>query len=87
MDEDRFNELVLATEAAVRSLKGHRLLDRELLLEIHLVERVLRRESEHLVGASALLVITAADRLDYLFDLILRGESPEDRRPGVPRIM
>jgi len=47
--------------------------------------KVLRAEAPY-VPEEAQAMTEMADKLEMTFDLVLMGESPEDRVPGVPRI-
>jgi hypothetical protein len=48
--------------------------------------RILRAESKYLKEYSPLIEVMA-DKIDMTFDLILLGESHDDRQPGEPRII
>ena len=65
-------------------LKGQRNLPRSFLNEIYVVSHVIRAEAQHHRDAR---VMEVADRLEMVFALILQGEVPGDRRPGVPRVV
>lgn len=57
-----------------------------MLNELKVAIGVLRSETQQLGGEAGKL-IEMSNRLEMTFDLILRGESPDDRTPGVPRII
>lgn len=79
-------EIVAMSKELARALKGHELIPKTLINELHSTSKILRGEIPHIrVGANDAEQI--ANELDYSFDLILRGESHEDRAPGVPRII
>ncbi len=54
--------------------------------ELRVATKVLRAEAPYVDGGRNDLE-SMADKLEITFDLILKGESPEDRVPGVPRII
>jgi hypothetical protein len=68
-----------------RFLKGQSLVPKSLLKELRWAIKCLRAEASY-VGESGQLH-EMANRLEMTFDLILVGESREDRAPGVPRII
>ena len=69
-----------------RALKGQSLVPRSLLNELRMAIKILRAEAPHIEGGRNEL-LTMADKLEMTFDLILKGETLEDRVPGVPRIV
>lgn len=87
VSRDSLNALVDVTEELVRALKGQRFVDREVLREIYFAERVLRAEAKNLPDNELRDVTASADRMQLLFGLLLLDESPDDRRPGVPRVV
>jgi len=84
--KDAFEELVNAINALAQALKGHDFVSKSLLDEIYTTIRVLRNEAPHFHSETAVLE-NMADQLEMLFALILIGETPNDRTPGVPRII
>ena len=82
VDVDGLGALVrLATEAA-EELCGRHDLPRSLLNEIYVTVQILRAEAKYHHGPE---LERAANDLENVFALILRGEVPGDRKPGVPR--
>jgi len=69
-----------------RILKGQALVPRSLLNELRTATKVLRAEAPY-VDRERNALESMADKLEMTFDLILKGEGPEDRIPGVPRII
>lgn len=69
-----------------KKLKGSEVLPRDPLNEINVTIGVILREAQHF-GSESTTLIGMSSRLKIVFDLILRGESPDDRIPGVPRII
>lgn len=67
-------------------LKDNDLLSKSLLNELYLTAKVIRAEAQYIKGESTSLG-EMADRIEMIFGLILRGESCDDRKPGVPRIV
>jgi len=83
---DAFEELANAVKAFAKALKGHDLVPKSLLNEIYTSMQVLRNEAPHFRGETATLE-DMANQLEMVLGLILIGESPDDRVPGVPRII
>ena len=70
----------------MRSYKGKDLVSKSLLNELYTTSRVIRAESVH--GKIDRQVLEQmADKLEMCFGLLLLNEAPEDRKPGVPRII
>ncbi len=80
---DRMQECALAL---VRLLKHEELLPRSVLIEIRVVAGVLSNEAPYF-GEHAATLEEIARNMEYFYQLILGGEVPEDRAPGVPRII
>jgi hypothetical protein len=73
-----------AAEEISRALKGEPLVSKSLLWDFRATTKILRAEAPYMREHTERL-IEMADRLEGIFDLILLGESPEDRVPGMPR--
>lgn len=86
VDRGAFEDLERCACNLARKLKGADLLPRAVLNELKVAIGVLRAEARHTGGEEPNL-IGMSNRLEMVFDLILRGESPDDRVPGVPRII
>lgn len=86
IDQAAFESLEQCARNLARKLKGSELLPRSVLKELKVTIGVLRAEAQH-AGNEAPSLLRMSDRLEMLFDLILRGESPDDRAPGVPRVI
>lgn len=84
VDTSKFERLERHASEAARTLKGSEQLPRFLLNELYVSMKVLRAEAPYCRSHQLDLM---ADRIEMVFGLILRGESPDDRRPGVPRVM
>jgi hypothetical protein len=69
-------------------LKGHELLPRHILLQLNQAGNVLQNEASYMPTAAdqqeALRMANAIQLTSYL---ILKGESHDDRQPGIPRII
>lgn len=65
-------------------LKGREQLPRRVLLELRRAAGVLENEAPYAKDKEA--VVQMAQAMQLTLDLILRGESHDDRKPGVPRI-
>jgi len=86
IDQAAFESLEQCARSLARKLKGSELLPRTALKELKVAIGVLRAEAQH-AGKEAPNLVAMSNRLEMVFDLILRGESPDDRVPGVPRII
>lgn len=86
IDKAAFESLDECARDCARKLKGAELVPRTMLNELKVTIGVLRAEAQHL-GSEGPNLIAMSNRLEMTFDLILRGESPDDRIPGVPRII
>ena len=76
--------LVTTAGELATTLKGRDMMPRTVLNELYVLIQILRAEAPH--GDTDLLNGTA-DQLEHTFALILRGETPADRHPGVPRVV
>ena len=86
IDSEAFRVIDTDAHELARRLKGEALVPKWILNELRVATKVLRAEAPHIEGGRNPLV-DMADRLEMTFDLILKGESHEDRIPGVPRIV
>ncbi|MCG8420137.1 MAG: hypothetical protein MJE77_19580, partial [Proteobacteria bacterium] len=84
VDAAGFERLVAWAQEAATVLKGQQHLLRSFLNELYVVSHVIRAEGQHHPDAQLREV---ADQLEMVFALILRGEAPGDRHPGVPRVV
>lgn len=85
VDRAMFSRIDRGAIELARLLKGQPLVPRSLLNEFRMATKAMRAEAPYVAGGENEL-ITMANRLEFIFDLILMGESPDDRVPGVPRI-
>ncbi|WP_263262282.1 hypothetical protein [Pseudomonas sp. RIT-PI-S] len=88
-DSVRSSELLKVEEYALqvaRHLKGEEYLPRKTLVIYRKLITTLQNEAPDRGEESSKLLQLAA-RIENTFDLILAGESPDDRIPGVPRII
>ncbi|MBK6917055.1 MAG: hypothetical protein IPH07_06615 [Deltaproteobacteria bacterium] len=79
---ERFDAVIARIGSIARRLQGSDSLPRDLLNEIYFFAQLLRNEARQSDALSPL-----ADRVEFLFGLLLKGELPEDRVPGRPRII
>jgi hypothetical protein len=86
VDVAAFQRVDVAAAELARLLKGQSLVPKSLLKDLRMAIKALRAEAPYVESSSGRLV-EMADRLEMTFDLILIGESHEDRIPGVPRIV
>jgi hypothetical protein len=80
-----FQEIDNQAAETARLLKHYSCVPKWVLKELRVGTKILRAEASHISGERNAL-ISAANRLELIFDLIIIGESLEDRAPGVPRI-
>jgi hypothetical protein len=86
IDEDAFRALHEQALRLVRACKGRDEVPKGLLRELHATFSILRAEAEHF-GTRRRELEEMANDIEVCFGLILGDEVPEDRRPGVPRII
>ena len=67
--------------------KGNDRVSKSLLNDVYVVPRVLAAELEHAPPGERESLNQMIQKLEMCFGLLLLGEVPEDRRPGVPRII
>jgi hypothetical protein len=84
IDLDSFEAILDCIKSASEILKRQENVPKAFLKDLRIVSKTLRAEAPHF-GDEASTLLKMAERLEYLFDLILLGESQADRKPGVPR--
>lgn len=82
--EEAFGRLDAASRELARQLKGSDILPRKLINELYMTAKILENEAPYAKDRQR--VSDMASVLFMTFDLILLGESHEDRQSGVPRI-
>lgn len=85
VEPEAFAELAALTKTFAGALRDRDMVSKSLLNEIYTTIRVLRNEAPHHTEPSVL--VGMADQLEMTFSLILLGETPADRTPGIPRII
>lgn len=69
-------------------LKGHEMLPRYILLQLSQAANILQNEAPYMLATSDKQdALEMANAIQVTFDLILRGECHNDRRPAIPRII
>jgi hypothetical protein len=81
-----FERLHSLTVELMRLYKGQDAVSKSLLREIKVAAKIIRAEAPYRAKEENVLE-EMARKLEWNFDLLLLGEVPEDRRPGVPRII
>ena len=76
----------IATEAT-RICKSDDVLSKALLAEIFITARAIEPEEEYVAVADRAALRAMREKLEMLFHLLIYGESPDDRVPGIPRIL
>lgn len=84
VDEAAFRQVELCATELAEHLKGSEELPRIPINELYETVKLLLGESEYHPTKN---LGALANRLEKILALILRGESPSDRVPGVPRIL
>jgi hypothetical protein len=85
VDIGAFDALVSTIERILVESKSAESLSKALLKELNFTRKVVRNEAVHHKTHRAFLE-QLADKLDFYFDLLLLSETPDQRKPGVPRI-
>ncbi|MBR0753218.1 hypothetical protein JQ604_13585 [Bradyrhizobium jicamae] len=86
VDAAAFQRIDREATVLAHALKGQALIPKSLLNELYKASKILRAEAPYIEDRQGDLE-AMADTLETTFDLILAGESPDDRLPGVPRII
>lgn len=81
-----FARIERISRECAEALKGLDALPRLLLLELYSTVQIMRNEAPYL-GHDKDRVLEMAEKLDFTFALILKGESHIDRAPNRPRII
>lgn len=84
INEEAFNELLLIAEEATRLLKDDEFISKKLLLEIYLASGAIAGDNEHFKNNFLSEVST---RLLNCFNLIIDGESVDNKKDKGPRII
>lgn len=82
--QQAFERLDSASRELAQLLKGAEQLPRQIVNDLYLTAKILENEAPY--SKDSALVAQMASELYMTFDLILLGESHEDRIPGVPRV-
>lgn len=83
---EAFDKLNQSARLLASTLKDIDSVSKSLLNELYVTFKVIRTEAQFIKEESANLE-KMADQIEMTFDLILRGESCDDRKPGVARIV
>lgn len=86
VDTAVFQKVDRGATVLANALKGQPLIPKALLNELRVATKILLAEAPYIDGGQNDLA-NMASKLEMTFDLILKGESPEDRIPSVPRII
>lgn len=84
INESAFNELLLIAEEATRLLKNDDLVPKKLLSVIHLISVGIDCENIHFKSEFLSLI---SSKLMFCFNLIIGGESIDDKKDNGPRII
>lgn len=83
--QQAFERLDRASRELSLLLKGSEQLPRQIVNDLYITAKILENEAPY--SQDSTLVQQMAYALYMTFDLILLGESHEDRKPGVPRVL
>ena len=86
IDEAAFRALHGEGLRLVRACKGREDVPKALLKELLVAYSILRNEAPYF-GDKTSILEDMANKLESCFRLIISDEVPEDRQPGVPRII
>ena len=81
-----FERLHALVVELMRSYKGSDRVSKSLLHAVYSMPRIISAELEHRPAERQMLE-QMSQKLEMCFGLLLLGEVPEDRQPGVPRII
>ncbi|MHA6196399.1 hypothetical protein ACX3YG_18745 [Pseudomonas wadenswilerensis] len=82
--QQSFEHFDRASRELAQLLRGSEQLPRQIVNDLYIIAKTLENEAPHSIDSEQVLKMAYA--LYMTFDLILLGESHEDRQPGVPRI-
>jgi hypothetical protein len=85
--KEAFARLESIAAEATRICKTDDLLSKALLAEIFITARSIEPEEGYVAIDDRAAVRAMREKLDVLFNLLIAGKSPEDRMPGVPRVI
>ena len=86
IDVRAFERLHALVFELMNSYKGSDRVSKSLLHELYSVPRIISVELAHRPTERQVLE-EMAQKLEFSFGLLLLGELPEDRKPGVPRVV
>jgi len=84
IEEFALEQLVFFLEESTRVLKNDRFIYKEILQEIVSSSTSIKAEAERV---DSIFLKEIGSKLDKCLNLIIIGESIDDRKPGVPRII
>lgn len=84
-DEAAFERLYEYLVGKAGDLREESVLSKQILKCLRQASRAIRSRSEYVASVRDGLAV--ADKFEMLLDLLIAGENPSDRRPGIPRII
>lgn len=87
VSEEKFRAVQQALELVASKLKDRDLVSKSLLNEAYVTIKILRAEAPHFNKDESMAIVNMANKLEFIFDLILKNETTDQRKPGVPRIL
>lgn len=86
LDVEAFERIYENSQKLTQELKYSPMVPKAVLNELRIATKVLRSEAVYM-GKEEEASLDMAKKLEMMFDLILLGESHNDRIPGIPRII
>ena len=87
LDETNFKPVQKTLEKIASKLKGVDLVSKSILNEIYVAIKILRVEASYFKGDESISMVNMANKLEFIFEMILKNETIDQRKPGVPRIL
>jgi hypothetical protein len=87
VSEENFIAVQQALEQIALKLKDRDLVSKSLLNEAYVTIKILREEASYFNEDESTTIVNMANKLEFIFDLILKNETTDQRKPGVPRIL
>jgi hypothetical protein len=87
VNETNFKSVQQTLEQIASKLKDIDLVSKSLLNEAYVTIKILRAEAPNFNGDESIILVNMANKLEFIFELILKNETVDQRKPGVPRIL
>jgi hypothetical protein len=87
VSETNFKSVQQALEQIASELKDINIVSKSLLNDAYVTIKILRAEAPHFNEDESNVMVHMANKLEIVFELILKNETIDQRKPGVPRIL